>query len=421
MMLRAICSLAATAVAVPLVTAPGLADPVVNGEFGVGGVDSNSQIAQGPDNNMWVTLTAPSTNDYARISPDGTVQEFDAPGLTSPVGITAGPDNQLWVTYAGGVASFQPATPTVVTKTPIADIATAHAITTGPDGNLWTGDTKVIKIPPANPAGFTAYPGTGLVGARWVTAGTDGNVWFADFNGEQVVRVTPDGVGTVFPIGGGSQGIAAGPGGQVAFSQQATAPTYIGRLTPPGPVQKTPAATLDPFGVAYGTDNAYWIAQFQADNLVRLTPEGQATTLALPTGSGPRHLAPGPNNTLWVTLDLAEKVGRVTGVDPPPAPGPTPTPDPALTTTITKAPKKVVRTSKVRAKVKVRFTGTTGATFQCKVVKKPTKQAKVKWRACASPKVYRLKKGKYTFLVRAKLSSGVDPTPAKAKFRITRR
>ena len=115
MMLRAICSLAATAVAVPLVTAPGLADPVVNGEFGVGGVDSNSQIAQGPDNNMWVTLTAPSTNDYARISPDGTVQEFDAPGLTSPVGITAGPDNQLWVTYAGGVASFLPATPTVVT------------------------------------------------------------------------------------------------------------------------------------------------------------------------------------------------------------------------------------------------------------------------------------------------------------------
>jgi hypothetical protein len=124
-----------------------------------------------------------------------------------------------------------------------------------------------------------------------------------------------------------------------------------------------------------------------------------------------------------VTLDLAEKVGRVTGVNPPPAPGPgpNPTPDPALTTTITKAPTKVVRTTKARAKVKVRFTGTSGATFECKVVKKPKKQAKVKWRSCTSPKVYRLTKGKYRFLVRSKVGNGVDPTPAKARFRITRR
>jgi hypothetical protein len=41
--------------------------------------------------------------------------------------------------------------------------------------------------------------------------------------------------------------------------------------------------------------------------------------------------------------------------------------------------------------------------------------------ACTSPKVYRLKKGKYTFLVRSKIGNGVDPTPATAKFRIKRR
>ena len=215
--------------------------------------------------------------------------------------------------------------------------------------------------------------------ARWITSGTDGNLWVADFGGNQVVRVTTAGAGTTFAIGGGSQGIAAGPNGQVAFSQQGTAPTYIGRLTPPGAVEKTPAAGADPFGVAFGPDGAYWIAQFQTNNLVRLTTDGQATTLALPNLSGPRHLAAGPNNTLWVTLDTAEKVARVTGVAPPAPPdsepSPTPTPNPAVDTQITKAPKKVVRTAKPRAKVKVRFTGTAGATFECRLAKKPRKPA----------------------------------------------
>jgi len=422
--LRIVAALSATAVAVPLAAGPAAADPVLNGEFAVGGVDSNSQISPGPDGNMWVTLAAPSTNDYARIAPDGTVTEYDAPGLTSPVGITGGPDGKMWVTYAGGVASFTTAAPTVVAKTAIADITSARAITTGPDGNLWTADTKVIRIPPANPAGFTAFGATGLVSARWIAAGTDGNLWVADFGGNQVVRVTPAGAGTTFAIGGGSQGIAGGPNGQVAFSQQGNAPTYVGRLTPPGPVEQTAAAGADPFGVAFGSDGAYWIAQFQNNNLLRLTPDGQTSTLALPNLSGPRHLSTGPGNTLWVTLDTTDKIARITGVTAP-APGPTPTPTPSPGTNpdtkITKAPKKVVRTKKARAKAKVRFTGTDGATFQCKVVRKPKKRASVTWRTCTSPKTLRLRKGKYTFLVRAVTATGRDASPAKAKFRVKRR
>ena len=418
--LRIVTALTAAAVALPLTAGPASADPVLNGEFTVGGVDSNSQISPGPDGNMWVTLAAPSTNDYAKIAPDGTVTEYDAPGLTSPVGITGGPDGKMWVTYAGGVASFTTAAPTVVTKTAIADITSARAITTGPDGNLWTADAKVIRIPPANPAGFTPFAATGLVSARWITSGTDGNLWVADFGGNQVVRVTPAGAGTTFPIGGGSQGIAAGPNGQVAFSQQGSAPTYVGRLTPPGPVQHTAAAGADPFGVAFGSDGAYWIAQFQNNNLLRLTPDGQTSTLTLPNLSGPRHLSAGPGDTLWVTLDNTDKIARITGVSAP-SPNPTPTPGTNPDTKIKKAPKNVVRTQKARAKVKVRFTGTAGATFQCKVVRKPTKKASVKWRKCTSPKTYRLRKGKYTFLVRAVIATARDTSPAKAKFRVVRR
>ena len=66
-MLRILVALSATAVALPLAAAPAAADPVVAGEFPVSGVDSNSQITQGPDGNMWVTLTARPTND---VRPD---------------------------------------------------------------------------------------------------------------------------------------------------------------------------------------------------------------------------------------------------------------------------------------------------------------------------------------------------------------
>jgi streptogramin lyase len=421
MMLRAICSLAATAVAIPLVTGPGLADPVVNGEFPVSGVGANNQITAGPDGNMWVTLDT-GTNDVAKIAPDGTVTEYNSANMSFPVGIAAGPDGNLWVTQNGGVARFAPGDPVAAQKFTIAAISDPRAITVGPDGNLWTGSAdKVVKIPPATPNTPQVFSTTGVSGARWITASSDGFLWLADFGVPQVVRVATDGTGQVFPIAGGSQGIAAGPDGQVAYSQQGVAPYYIGRRTAASAEEKTPVPGTDPFGVAFGTDGAYWTGQFATNDLGRVTPSGAYSTLAFSANSGPRHLAAGPNNTLWVTLDLIEKVGRVTGVDPPPGPGPNPTPDPALTTTITKAPKKVVRTSKARAKVKVRFTGTAGAAFQCKLVKKPKKQSAVKWRACNSPKAYRLKKGKYTFLVRSTVGNGVDPTPATAKFRIKRR
>jgi streptogramin lyase len=415
MFARILAALSSTAVALPLAAAPAGADPTPAGEFTVSGVGANNQITAGPDGNMWVTLDS-GTNDVAKIAPDGTVTEYNSANMTTPVGITAGSDGKLWVTQNGGVASFLPNDPVSAQKYTIAAIADPRAITTGADGNLWTGSVdKVIKIPPAAPNTPQVFNATGVSGARWITSSSDGFLWVADFGDPQVVRVATDGTGQKFPVGGGSQGIAAGPDAQVAYSQQGVAPYYIGRRTAAGPEQTTPVPATDPFGVAFGPDGAYWVAQFATNNLGRVTPDGQYTTLAVSTNSGPRHLAPGPENTLWVTLDTAEKVARISGVTPATAPPtPAPTPNPALTTTITKAPRKVVRTSKPRAKVKIRFTGTAGATYQCRLDKKA-------WKACTSPKVYRLKPGKHTVRVRSVLNGGVDPTPAKAKVRVVRR
>jgi streptogramin lyase len=395
-----------------LTTPIATAAPAADGTFSVTSVGTNNQITQGPDNNMWVTLDD-ATKNVARITPAGVVTEFDLPGIAAPIGITAQGGN-LWVTLNGAVARFDPAAPenagTTIT-TPLADIADPRSIAVGPDGNLWTasGD-KVLKIPPAAPATATTYAATGVTGARAISRGGD-FLWVADFGGAQVVRVATDGTGTAFATGGGPQGVAGGAGGQVAYANPGSNPHTIGLINSSPPPVTVPSPLADPFGVTFANDQAYWVAQFAAENLARVTAAGALTTpISFPAGSGPRQIGSGPGDTVWVTLDTAEKVGRVTGVTSPMAPN----------TSITQAPKAKVTTKKAQKKLTYRFTSSVkGSTYQCRIVWKS--KARPAWRTCTTPKVYKKKPGRYVFWVRASVDGQTDPTPAKRSVRVIRR
>lgn len=415
---RAVPFLAGSALALSMLTimaAPAQAAPKVDGEFAVSSVGTNNQIAQGPDGNLWVTLDS-ATNDLARITPAGVVTEYNNAALVNtPTGITAA-EGSLWVTQNGGVVKIDPANPTAGAATAIAAIADPRIIVRGPDGNLWTASAdKVIKIPPSNPAGFTAYNTTGVQGARAIAAASDGTLWVADFGGQQLVNVTTAGVGTKYATGGGPQGVWGGPDKQIAYGDPGTNPQTVGRLVPAGTAQKTQTPNRDPFGVTFGTDGAYWIAQFANNKVGRLTPQGAYTELGGFTGNaGPRQITTGPNNTLWVTLDGTDKIGRITGVT---APAPTPK---APVTTITKAPKDEIRAGAGRVTVRFRFkSNLAGSTFTCRLVKK--RQPGAKWRSCTSPTTYKVGKGSFTFHVRAKANGVKDPTPATDTFRVVKR
>ena len=306
--LAALCgALGLVAVAAPQASAA----PKVDGKFAVSGVGANNELTRGPDGNVWVTLD--QTNDIARITPKGKVKEYDPVNVTNPIGITTGPDGKLWVTQSGGVASFSPEDPDAAVKYAINDVTDPRPIVTGPDGNLWTvSGENAIRIPPANPAAATSFPE--LVAGRDIDAGRDGRLWAADFDG-QVVRLTTAGAATTFATGNGSglQAIAAGPKGQVAYADPTSNPQKVGRVTN-GEGRKT-TAPGDPFGVAYGADRAYWFPRFASGDLLRLTTGGGTSTLGgLGKGSGPRRITTGPKRTLWVTLDNAEKIARVSRV-----------------------------------------------------------------------------------------------------------
>lgn len=306
--LGAICAVVGlAAVAAP----PATAAPHVDGRFAVSGVGANNEISKDRDGNVWVTLD--QGNDIARINRKGKVKEFDPANIDNPVGITIGPDGNLWVTQSGGVAAFSPDDPDAAVKYPVGDIVDARPIVTGPDDALWTvSGENVIRIDPADPADVTSFPE--LVAGRDIDAGKDGRLWAADFDG-QVVRLSTAGAARAFPTGNGSglQALAAGPKGQIAYADPTSNPQKVGRITD-GTLKRT-TVPGDPFGVAFGADRAYWIPRFASGDLLRMTTAGETSVLGgLGPASGPRRIATGPGRTLWVTLDNAEKVARVSGV-----------------------------------------------------------------------------------------------------------
>lgn len=418
------------ALLIPVAAGQAAADPLVSGEFTVpGGIGTNAQITAGPDGNMWVPVEA--GNDVARIAADGTVTEFAAATITNAVGMVAGPDGNIWVTQPGGVASFAPGSPTVALAYAIPEITDARAITVGSDGNLWTASAdKVIRIPPANPAGYTAFAATGVLGARWIASASDGTLWVADFGGQQMVNITTAGAGTGYPTPGGPQGVAAGEAGAIGYSNPTAVPQNVGRLSPGGTPATVVVPGADPFGVAFGADKAYWFALFAGNALGRLAPDGSLTTLGgFSANAGPRQLAVGPADTLWVVLDTAEKVARVTGVSAPPPPPPPPPPAPPAPTPEPPAPAPAPGTGignpapasvvAVRRDSRIRLTVSTQCRdqFRFRLQKLKVRQGVPTWRnvgkwhktkGVAHRRV--LNKGKGTYRAVVAAACGYDPT-----------
>ena len=307
---RVICAVLGLAV---FAAAPASAKMKVTGKFDVSGVGTNNEITKGPDGNIWVTLD--QTNDIARITPKGKVKEYDPANVANPAGIAKGPGQTLWVTQANGVAVFDPNDPDGAEAFTINDIADPRAIVRGPDGNMWTvSGQNVIKIPVDDPESAESFPV--LVAGRDIDRGKDGRLWVADFGG-QVVRVKTDGTAKAYDTGDGSglQAIAAGPKGEVGYADPTSNPQIAGRIVD-GKVKRFKTAG-DPFGVAYRA-KTYWMPRFATGDLLGLSAaKGKAgAPVGFGQSSGPRRIAKGPGKTLWVTLDGAEKVARVSGVEP---------------------------------------------------------------------------------------------------------
>lgn len=425
------------------------AAPTVSGIFPLKTeLETNNKIAAGPDGNVWFTLQG---KKVGMITPAGTVQEFELKGVEGPIGIASGPEGRIWVVSTGKAASFLPANPTGTEEDFESALINAEPnIVLGPDGLFWVAsNNKVAKFSPANFKGtIVEVKLTGELSPKDIDV-SGSLIAISDNNAEavtekgRIVTFTTAGVQKDFAIPGSSQGLAGAPSGQIAYSSPGAKPEQSGLITPPGPASAFELLG-DPFGVAHGADQAFWIVQFAKGQLTRLAADGQTSVLGgLPVESA-RQITAGPNGTLWVTLVKKEglvpvsAIARVTGVEPPAPPTPSPAPTtptpgvikvaekPVPDTVLGKHPKKVVKTTGAKATITFTFSSTVaGSTFQCKLVKpavgKKKKKPKAVFVGCRSPKVLKLAPGKYRFAVRAVSPEGVtDGSPVESAFKVVR-
>ncbi len=415
-----------------------LAVPAVTGHFPFveAETDTNSKIAAGPDGNMWLAVHGGKL-DVASVTPAGVISEFELENIEGVSGIAVGPEKKMWVTATNKVASFSTSDPTGTVKVfTINDVTSNNPIVAGPDGQMWVAASEaIVHFKPSEPEKAEAIPVEKLSPRDIDVAGSQ--LVVSDAGKARIVTMTTAGVEGEFPIGhkdnegnqqGASQGLAGTPSGLIGFSQAGDAPEEIGLFSPPGPAQAF-LRDGDPFGVTYGSDDAFWIAlSGPPAGVQRLTPTGVSTFLGgFPEGFTPRQIAAGPGNTVWVTIEKpgsAWEVVRISGLEPPtviPISGPA-KPLAAPETKIGKGPKGRVTTKGKTASVKFTFSSSaTGANFECalvKLAKKGKKTPKPRFTGCKSPKKLKLKPARYRFSVRALNAGLVDPSPATSSFRV---
>ena len=241
-------------------------------------------------------------------------------GDSSPLGITAGPDGNLWFTEI----ARQPDRP---------DHARRHRHRVSrrlprqrPDRHrggagrqsLVHRDRRQQDRPRSRPAARSPSipsPRAGS-GPYGIAAGPDGNLWFTE-NARQQDR--PDHAErhrspSSPPLTASSDpdGITAGPDGNLWFTEYPG--SKIGRITPGGTVTEFPVPTRTAARRHRGGAGRQPLVHRDAAGTVgRITPGGACHRVPIPTAnSGPFGVAAGPDGNLWFTEFGGNRIGRIT-------------------------------------------------------------------------------------------------------------
>lgn len=270
------------------------------------GLNQAHAITSGPDGNVWFSAFATQpgggiTPVIGRLDPDTEVVDTFGVGLTDlPLVLTPGPDGAIWFTdVSGGIGRVQP--DGTIERFAVRTLADSEEeLSFDADGNLWTAAPRVPLGPPArlvrtSPAGVqTAFPVDGEPGS--VEVGTDGNLWFADTGA--IGRMTPTGDVIRFPNDflGGVRDLVLGGDGNVWFLSADS--DRVGRVTPAGAITLFRHSTAREAGhPVLGADGNVWYGS--GDVVVRVLDNGVIRTFGGSDVDSVEGLAPGPGTDLW--------------------------------------------------------------------------------------------------------------------------
>ncbi len=194
-------------------------------------------------------------------------------------------------------------------------------------GDLWlTGqlDDAVVRLTPSGQLTFYPMPtGSGPHGIAFDAAG---QLWVSlEFSGE-VVRLDAQGrvsarydvhlacAGCAAPLNPHPHGLAVGPDGKtIWFTGKATG--TVGRITPDGQVRTFPLGTVGsvPIYIEAGPDGNLWVTELVGNAIARVTPTGQVREFPIPTtGSRPIAIVPAPGgDAMWFSEEAGNRVARI--------------------------------------------------------------------------------------------------------------
>jgi virginiamycin B lyase len=112
---------------------------------------------------------------------------------------------------------------------------------------------------------------------------------------------------------GSPQGIVSGPDDALWFAEYNG--NQIRRITTAGAITTFTLLTANsgPNGITAGPDGALWFTEELGNNIGRITTSGAITEFPVPTAkSRPEFIALGPDGALWFTEYDANKIGRIT-------------------------------------------------------------------------------------------------------------
>jgi streptogramin lyase len=164
------------------------------------------KIALGPDGNLW--FTDPWIDAIGKVTPNGSITQFDAPNLFGDSPLVPGPDGNIWFTD-WGLNRIAPSGEIKWFGTPGAgESRNPEDLAFGPGDDLWFTSSR-FEDPGNGAVGRMTSSGqveeynVGINPGSWpreIVLGPDGNFWFADWGETSAIgRVTPEGNGYVPP------------------------------------------------------------------------------------------------------------------------------------------------------------------------------------------------------------------------------
>jgi virginiamycin B lyase len=203
-------------------------------------------------------------------------------------------------------------------------------IALGSDGNMWIIGQSYSELMRVTPSGtLTQFPlpssSDDLMG---LALGADGDLWFGENANSAIGKISPvTGTITEYPLPLGAGGfaqpnaVALGPDGKIWFLDFHT--NVIGSITPggaiaeyplPGKPQPAGLSAGEEGGLTAGPDGNLWVSILDSNAILKVSTSGTIlASYAIPSpNAAVIYLTPGPDGNVWFAEFGAGKIGRVT-------------------------------------------------------------------------------------------------------------